>query len=73
MNNKHTYELHHPTFFSVETKRINEAVKNNPEKFPEEYVLILDKSEDQTLRSKISPPRCAGFQNTAQRGIVQKS
>ena len=40
--------------YGVETKRINEAVKNNPEKFPEGYVLILDKLEVQILRSKIS-------------------
>jgi hypothetical protein len=40
--------------YGVETKRINEAVKNNPEKFPEGYVLILDKSEGQILRSKFS-------------------
>jgi hypothetical protein len=40
--------------YDVQTKRINEAVKNNTEKFPEGYVLILDKSEEQILRSKIS-------------------
>jgi hypothetical protein len=40
--------------YGVETKRINEAVKNNPEKFPEGYVFILDKNEEQILRSKIS-------------------
>ena len=40
--------------YGVETKRVNEAVKNNPEKFPEGYVLILDKLEVQILRSKIS-------------------
>ena len=27
--------------YGVETKRINEAVKNNPEKFPEGYVFKL--------------------------------
>ena len=27
--------------YSVETKRINEAVKNNPDKFPEGYILNL--------------------------------
>lgn len=34
--------------YGVETKRINEAVKNNPEKFPDGYVIVLnedDKSE----------------------------
>lgn len=40
--------------YGVETKRINEAVRNNPEKFPEGYVLKLNKEESATLRSKIS-------------------
>jgi hypothetical protein len=29
--------------YGVETKRINEAVKNNLDKFPDGYVFILDK------------------------------
>ncbi|MBQ1798487.1 MAG: ORF6N domain-containing protein [Muribaculaceae bacterium] len=40
--------------YGVETKRINEAVKNNPEKFPDGYVIQLDKDEASFLRSKIS-------------------
>jgi len=40
--------------YGVETKRINEAVKNNPEKFPDGYVLELDKSEWDSLKSKFS-------------------
>ncbi|MBR5634809.1 MAG: ORF6N domain-containing protein, partial [Prevotella sp.] len=40
--------------YGVETKRINEAVKNNPEKFPKGYVLELDNQESTILRSKIS-------------------
>jgi len=31
--------------YGVETKRINEAVKNNPDKFPEGYLLQLSKTE----------------------------
>ncbi|MCL2037831.1 ORF6N domain-containing protein [Candidatus Saccharibacteria bacterium] len=31
--------------FEVETKHVNQAVKNNHERFPAGYVLILDKSE----------------------------
>ena len=31
--------------YGVETMRINEAVKNNPDKFPEGYVLELNKKE----------------------------
>jgi phage regulator Rha-like protein len=40
--------------YGVETKRINEAVKNNPEKFPARYMFVLNKSELLDLRSKIS-------------------
>ena len=31
--------------YQVETKRINEAVKNNPEKFPSRYLFRLSESE----------------------------
>ncbi len=40
--------------YGVETKRINEAVKNNPEKFPDGYILEIDKSEWELLKSKFS-------------------
>ena len=40
--------------YGVETKRINEAVKNNPDKFPEGYIIQLTDEESQFLRSKIS-------------------
>ena len=40
--------------YGVETKRINEAVKNNPEKFPDNYILNLSKNEWEALKSKIS-------------------
>jgi hypothetical protein len=40
--------------YGIETKRVNEAVKNNPEKFPEGYVIYLDEEETDFLRSKNS-------------------
>ena len=40
------------TLYQVETKRINEAVKNNPEKFPEDFYFELTKEETEILRSK---------------------
>jgi phage regulator Rha-like protein len=40
--------------YGVETKRVNEAVNNNPNKFPEGYIIPLDKDEWQILKSKIS-------------------
>lgn len=39
--------------YGVETKRLHEAVRNNPDKFPEGYVIVLDKPEIEVLRSKI--------------------
>lgn len=42
------------TLYGVETKRINEAMKNNPDKFPQGYVFILTDEEWGLLRSKIS-------------------
>lgn len=42
------------TLYKVETKRINEAVKNNPEKFPERFSWVLTEEEMLFLRSKIS-------------------
>ena len=40
--------------YGVQTKRVNEAVRNNPEKFPARYMFELTNSELQDLRSKIS-------------------
>ena len=40
--------------YSVETKRINEAVKNNHEKFPAGYIIEVDKTEWDWLKSKFS-------------------
>ena len=40
--------------YGVETKRVNEAVRNNPEKFPDGYILELDNEEAKSLRSKFS-------------------
>ncbi|GHT35936.1 hypothetical protein AGMMS49574_26590 [Bacteroidia bacterium] len=46
--------------YNVETKRINEAVKNNPDKFPEGYIITLTDDEMRSLRSKISTLENAG-------------
>ena len=40
--------------YSVQTKRINEAVKNNPYKFPERFSWVLNIHDELNLRSKIS-------------------
>ena len=40
--------------YNVETKRINEAVKNNPDKFPERFYIRINENEFFSLKSKIS-------------------
>ncbi|MCD6311662.1 MAG: ORF6N domain-containing protein [Elusimicrobia bacterium] len=40
--------------YGIETKRINEAVKNNPDKFPAGYVVRLNRAEWVLLKSKFS-------------------
>ena len=42
------------SLYGVETKRINEAVKNNLEKFPKGYMFQLTEDEFDNLRSKFS-------------------
>ncbi|MDR0230897.1 MAG: ORF6N domain-containing protein [Dysgonamonadaceae bacterium] len=38
--------------YGVETKEINQAVKNNPAKFPRGYIIPLNKEEWSNLKSK---------------------
>ena len=40
-------------FYGVETRIVNQAVKNNPDKFPNGYIMDLSKDEWSFLRSKI--------------------
>ncbi len=49
--------------YGVETKRINEAVKNNPDKFPDGYLLVLENKEVADLKSKISTASWGGRRN----------
>ncbi len=46
--------------YEVETKRINEAVRNNPDKFPCGYIVELTKKEWDLLKSKISTSKRGG-------------
>lgn len=46
--------------YSVETKRINEAVKNNPDKFPAGYIISLEQEDWENLKSKISTSSWGG-------------
>jgi len=46
--------------YGVETKRVNEAVKNNEDKFPLGYIIELTDDETSFLRSKISTLETGG-------------
>jgi hypothetical protein len=46
--------------YGVQTKRINEAVRNNPDKFPDDYILLLTKAEWAALKSKFSTSKRGG-------------
>ncbi len=48
------------SLYDVETKRINEAVKNNPEKFPGDFYFELTKEETEILKSKFSTSSWGG-------------
>ena len=48
--------------YGVETKRVNEAVSNNPDKFPEGYIIALDSEEWRNLKSKFSTSSWGGKQ-----------
>ena len=41
------------TLYGVQTKEINQAVRNNPDKFPEEFILSMTQEEFENWRSKI--------------------
>ncbi len=56
--------------YEVETKRINEAVKNNPDKFPEGYILEL--TEDDILRSKFSTTNISSMTRVIPKAFTEK-
>ncbi|MBT4289283.1 MAG: ORF6N domain-containing protein [Deltaproteobacteria bacterium] len=45
--------------YGIGTKRVNEAVKNNPEKFPDDYFFKVTDDELDYLRSKFSTAKFA--------------
>jgi hypothetical protein len=49
--------------YEVETKHVNQAVRNNPDKFPPGYILPLTSEEWDNLRSKFLTLSCDGEEN----------
>ena len=46
--------------YGVETREINQAIKNNPDKFPHDYIFQLSNEEWTILKSKILTSRWGG-------------
>lgn len=58
--------------YGVETKRINEAVRNNPDKFPSDYMFILTKEEVEALRSKNSSTNFSSKSRSLPKAFTEK-
>ena len=58
--------------YGVETKRVNEAVRNNPNKFPNDYMFELTLEENKYLRSKFSSTKISPKSRTATKVFTEK-
>ena len=61
--------------YGVETKRVNEDVKSNPDEFSEDFYFKLDVNEQDFLRSKFSTLKKVGIntENVRQRLLQNKA
>lgn len=59
--------------YGVETRRINEAVRNNPDKFPADYIFRLSNAEMISLRSKFSTANISSKSRTLPYAFTEKS
>ena len=58
--------------YGVETKRVNEAVRNNPDKFPEDYLFVLSSEESAVLRSKFSSTKLSSKSRVLPKVFTEK-
>ena len=58
--------------YGVETKRVNEAVRNNPDKFPADYMFELSSEELSDLRSKFSTTKVSSKSRTSTKVFTEK-
>ena len=60
------------SLYGVETKRINEAVRNNIDKFPSDYMFALTPEEVDDLRSKFSSTKISTKSRVAPKVFTEK-
>lgn len=58
--------------YGVETKRVNEAVRNNPDKFPDDYMFTLSTEEVSYLRSKFSSTKVSSKSRSLTKVFTEK-
>ena len=58
--------------YGVETKRVNEAVSNNPDKFPAGYIITLDNDDLDNLRSKFSTANISSMTRVPPKAFTEK-
>ena len=58
--------------YGVETKRVNEAVRNNPDKFPQDYMFVLTAGELQDLRSKKTTTKLSPKSRSLPKAFTEK-
>ena len=58
--------------YGVETKRVNEAVRNNPDKFPLDYMFPLATTELESLRSKFSSANLSSKSRVIPKAFTEK-
>lgn len=60
------------TLYGVQTKEVNQAVRNNPDKFPKTYMFELNKNELLDLRSKILTTKVSRKSRSATKVFTEK-
>ncbi len=58
--------------YGVQTKEVNQAVRNNLDKFPSDYMFELTKSELRSLRSKILTTKVSAKSRSATKVFTEK-
>jgi hypothetical protein len=60
------------SLYGVATKRINEAVKNNPDKFPEGYVIELNTTQKAKLVENFDHLKSMKYAKTTPKAFTEK-
>jgi len=59
--------------YGVETKRVNEAIRNNPDKFPEGYIIVLTDSEKSEVVENFDHLSKLKFSPSPIKGLTEKA